>query len=83
MNVHFRLLKKISPFQNFEYPNLSRGPAPDYAQRDGRQDALRPRVNETGGNRSGLTGQTGPAQFRFGPVSNRPRFKIQIWIQKK
>ena len=56
MNVHFRLLKKISPFQNFEYPNLSRGPAPDYAQRNGRQDALRPRVNETGGNRSGLTG---------------------------
>jgi len=29
-----------------------------------------------------VTGQTGPARFRFGPVSNRPKFKIQIWIQK-
>ena len=27
---------------------------------------------------SGLTGQTGPARFRFGPVPNRPKFKIQI-----
>ena len=25
---------------------------------------------------------TGPARLRFGPVSNRPEFKIQIWIQK-
>ena len=34
-------------------------------------------------NRSGpVTGQTGPARLRFGPVSNRPQFKIQIWIQK-
>ena len=24
----------------------------------------------------------GPARFRFGPISNRPKFKIQIWIQK-
>ena len=32
------------------------------------------RVNETSGNRSGLTG----AWLRFGPVSNRPQFKIQI-----
>ena len=25
-----------------------------------------------------VTGQTGPDKFRFGPVSNRPKFKIQI-----
>ena len=29
-----------------------------------------------------VTGQTGPGRFRFGPVSNWPKFKIQIWIQK-
>ena len=29
-----------------------------------------------------VTGQTGPDQFRFGSVSNRPKFKIEIWIQK-
>ena len=29
-----------------------------------------------------VTGQTGPVRFRFGPVPNRPKFKIQIWIQK-
>ena len=28
------------------------------------------------------TGQTGLARFRFGPVPNRLKFKIQIWIQK-
>ena len=27
---------------------------------------------------TGVTGQTGPARFRFGPVPNRPKFKIQI-----
>jgi len=25
-----------------------------------------------------MVNQTGPARFRFGPVSNRPKFKIQI-----
>ena len=40
------------------------------------------RVNKMGGNRSGVTGQTGPGQLRFRPVPNRPKFKIQIWIQK-
>ena len=25
-----------------------------------------------------VTGQTGPDRFRFRPVSNRPKFKIQI-----
>ena len=28
------------------------------------------------------TGQTGPARFRFGPVPNRLKFKIQNWIKK-
>ena len=32
---------------------------------------VRSRVNK-------ITGQTGPARLRFGPVSNRPQFKIQI-----
>ena len=40
------------------------------------------RVHQTGGNRSGLTGVTGPAQFRFGSVPNWLKFKIQIWIKK-
>ena len=29
-----------------------------------------------------VTGQTGPDRFRFETVSNRPKFKIQIQIQK-
>ena len=29
-----------------------------------------------------VTDQTGPARFRFGPVPNWPKFKIQISIQK-
>ena len=29
-----------------------------------------------------VTGQTGPDRFRFGTVSNRSKFKIQIWIKK-
>ena len=33
------------------------------------------RVYKTGGNRSG---QIGPARFRFGPVSNRLKFKIKF-----
>ena len=32
------------------------------------------KVNQIGGNQSGLTG----GRLRFGPVSNRPKFKIQI-----
>ena len=44
---------------------------------DGSADvALGSMVNQTDENRSGLTG--GPARFRFGPVSNRLKFKIQI-----
>ena len=34
------------------------------------------------GPETAVTGQTGPDRFRFGSVSNRPKFKIQIWIQK-
>ena len=37
------------------------------------------RVHKTVGNRSDLTGYR---SNRSGPVSNRPKFKIQIWIQK-
>jgi hypothetical protein len=29
-----------------------------------------------------VTGQTGPDRFQYRPVSNRPKFKIQILIQK-
>ena len=29
-----------------------------------------------------VTSQTGPVRFRFGPVPNRPKFIIWIWIQK-
>ena len=29
-----------------------------------------------------VTSQIGPARFWFGPVPNRLKFKIQIWIQK-
>ena len=44
--------------------------------RSGKQP-LETRVHQTGANRS-VIGQTGPARFRFGPVPNRPKFKIQI-----
>jgi len=29
-----------------------------------------------------VIGQIGPGRLRFRPVPNRPKFKIQIWIQK-
>ena len=35
------------------------------------------------GPETAVTGQTGPDRLQFGSVSNRPKFKIQIWIQKK
>ena len=34
------------------------------------------------GPETAVTGQTGPDRFRYRPVSNRSKFKIQIWIQK-
>ena len=30
------------------------------------------------GPKTAVTGQTGPDRFRYRPVSNRPKFKIQI-----
>ena len=34
------------------------------------------------GPETSVTGQTSPDRFQYPPVSNRPKFKIQISIQK-